>query len=93
MELVTKYDTNDAKKESLMGGSKSAKGGGGPYPLADLNRGGPKHPSTLGNIGNAVKVLVNSHSMRENVRQWKKARLTGDVSEVFEIKVVVGSYG
>ena len=41
MELVTKYDTNDAKKESLMGGSKSAKGGGGPYPLADLNRGGP----------------------------------------------------
>ena len=27
MELVTKYDTNDAKKESLMGGSKSAKGG------------------------------------------------------------------
>ena len=28
MELVTKYDTNDAKKESLMGGSKSAKGGG-----------------------------------------------------------------
>ena len=28
MELVTKYDTNDAKKESLMGGSKSAKGRG-----------------------------------------------------------------
>ena len=52
-----------------MGGIQICEGGGGPYPLADLNRGGPKHPSTLGNIGNAVKVLVNSHSMRENVRQ------------------------
>ena len=28
-----------------------------------------KHPNTLRNIGNAVKVLVNSHSTRENVRQ------------------------
>ena len=26
-ELVTKYDTNDASKESLVGESKSAKGG------------------------------------------------------------------
>ena len=28
-----------------------------------------KHPNTLRNIGNAVKVLVNSHSTRENVKQ------------------------
>ena len=37
IELVTKYDTKDAYKESLVGGSESAKGG--PYPLADLDRG------------------------------------------------------
>ena len=35
IELVTKYDTNDANKESSEGESKSAKGGR--YPLADLN--------------------------------------------------------
>ena len=39
IELFTKYVTNEAQKESLVGGSKSAKGG--PYPLADLDRGGP----------------------------------------------------
>ena len=39
IELVTKYDTKDALKEILVGGSKSAKGG--PYPLAELDRGGP----------------------------------------------------
>ena len=39
IELVTKYVTKDAQKESLVGESKSAKGG--PYPLADLDRGGP----------------------------------------------------
>ena len=33
IELVTKYDTNDANKESSEGESKSAKGGR--YPLAD----------------------------------------------------------
>ena len=37
IELVTKYDTKDDWKESLVGGSKSAKGGsisaGGPNPL------------------------------------------------------------
>ena len=38
IELVTKYDTKDALKESLVRGSKSAKGG--PYPLADLDREG-----------------------------------------------------
>ena len=48
-----------------------------------------KHPNTLGNIGNTVKILVASKSTRENVRQWKKARLTGDVFEFFRIKVVV----
>ena len=37
IELVTKYDTKDAQRESLEGGSKSAKGGS--YPLADLDRG------------------------------------------------------
>ena len=52
-----------------------------------------KHPNTLRNIGNAVKVLVNSHSTREYMRQWKKARLIEDVFEVFGIKVVVGSDG
>ena len=31
IELVTKYDKKDAQKESLVGGSKSTKGG--PYPL------------------------------------------------------------
>ena len=35
IELVAKYDTNDANKESSKGESKSAKGGR--YPLADLN--------------------------------------------------------
>ena len=39
-----------------------------------------------------VKVLVDTRSTRKNVRQWKKARLTRDVFEVFGIKVVVGSY-
>ena len=48
-----------------------------------------KHPNTLGNIGNTVKILVATKSTRENVRQWKKARLTGDVFEFFGIKVVV----
>ena len=37
IELVTNYNSNDAHKESLVGGSKSAKGG--PYPRADLDRG------------------------------------------------------
>ena len=37
------------------------------------------HQNTLGNIGNAVKVLVGTQSTRDNVRHWKKARLTGDV--------------
>ena len=35
MELVTKYGTNDANKESSEGESKSAKEGR--YPSADLN--------------------------------------------------------
>ena len=34
--LATKYNTNDALKESLVRGSKSAKGG--PHPLADFDR-------------------------------------------------------
>ena len=38
IELVTKYDINDAQKESLVGESKPAKGG--PYPPADLDWGG-----------------------------------------------------
>ena len=41
LELVTEYDTNDAQKESFVGGrggSKSAKEG--PYPSADLDGGG-----------------------------------------------------
>ena len=47
LELVTEYDTNDAQKESLVGGgrgggSKSAKGG--PYPLADLDGGEGPNP-------------------------------------------------
>ena len=37
IELVTKYDTNDAYKESLVGGSKSTKRA--PYPPVDLDRG------------------------------------------------------
>ena len=45
-----------------------------------------------GNIGNAVKVLVGTQSTSENVRPWKKARLNGDVFEVFGIIVVVGSH-
>ena len=39
IELVTNYNSNDAHKESLVGWSKSAKGGR--YPRADLDR-GPK---------------------------------------------------
>ena len=35
IELVTKYDTNDAQKESLVGGSKSANGG--PRLLTDMD--------------------------------------------------------
>ena len=50
-----------------------------------------KHRNIFGNIGNAAKVLVSTQSTRENVRQWKKARLTGDVFEVFGNIVVVGS--
>ena len=38
IELVTKYDINDAQKESLVGESKPAKGG--PYPPADMDWGG-----------------------------------------------------
>ena len=38
IELVTKYDINDAQKESLVGESKPAKGG--PYPPADMGWGG-----------------------------------------------------
>ena len=49
-----------------------------------------KHRNTFGNIGNAVKVLVGTQSTRENLRPWTKARLTGDVFEVFGIIVVVG---
>ena len=37
IELVTNYNSNDAHKESLVGGSKSAKGGS--HPRADLDRG------------------------------------------------------
>ena len=37
IELVTNYNSNDAHKESLVGGSKSANGG--PHPRADLDRG------------------------------------------------------
>ena len=48
-----------------------------------------KHRNTFGNIGNAVKVLVGTQKTRDNVRQWKKARLTKDV---FGIIVVVGSH-
>ena len=44
IELVTKYVTKDAQKESLVGESKSAKGG--PYPLADLDRGVQIHCDT-----------------------------------------------
>ena len=36
IELVTKYDTNDALQESLAGASKSAKRG--PYLLTDFER-------------------------------------------------------
>ena len=42
------------------------------------------------NIGNVVK--VGNQGTRENVRQRKKARLTGDIFEVFGITVVVGSH-
>ena len=38
IELVTKYDINDAQKESLVGEPKPAKGG--PYPPADMDWGG-----------------------------------------------------
>ena len=38
IELVTKYDINDAQKESLVGESKPAKGD--PYPPADMDWGG-----------------------------------------------------
>ena len=38
IELVTKYDINDAQKESLVGESKPAKEG--PYPPADMDWGG-----------------------------------------------------
>ena len=35
-----------------------------------------KHRNTLGNIGNAVKVIVGTQRARKNVRQWKKAIAT-----------------
>ena len=38
IELVTKYDTKNAYKESLVGGPNLRRGG--PYPLADLDGGG-----------------------------------------------------
>ena len=38
IELVTKYDTKNAYKESLVGGPNLRRGG--PYPLAVLDRGG-----------------------------------------------------
>ena len=37
-------DTNDAQKESLVGGSKSTKGD--PHPLPDMDRGGAKSAVT-----------------------------------------------
>ena len=37
IELVTKYDSNDALQESLAGASKSAKRG--PYLLTDFDKG------------------------------------------------------
>ena len=39
IELVTKYDINDAQKESLVGGIQTCVGG--PYPPADIDWGGP----------------------------------------------------
>ena len=39
IELVTKYDINDAQKESLVGGIQTCVGG--PYPPANIDWGGP----------------------------------------------------
>ena len=44
LELVTEYDTNDAQKESLVGGGGSKSAKGGPYPLADLDGGEGPNP-------------------------------------------------
>ena len=44
LELVTEYDTNDAQKESLVGGGGPFCKGGGPYPLADLDGGEGPNP-------------------------------------------------
>ena len=53
IELVTKYDINDAQKESLVGESKPTKEG--PYPPADMDWGGSKSAKGPNNCDTGAK--------------------------------------
>ena len=52
IELVTNYNSNDAHKERLVGGSKSAMGGGGggPYPQGVQIRCDTVHDGPMANL-------------------------------------------
>ena len=64
LELVTEYDTNDAQKESLVGGgSKSAKGG--PYPLADLDGGGGSKSAVTTTYPTAIAFVLENKEILE----------------------------
>ena len=66
LELVTEYDTNDAQKESLVGGgggSKSAKGG--LYPLADLDGGGGSKSAVTTAYPTAIAFVLENKEILE----------------------------